>query len=84
MYDDIELSESEEKRLLSSGLTPDLDALGKELNCAECRALKRKLKSAEELFNHASTLMSGKNSEIFSKKIDLWEKDKGMYYCLHI
>ena len=78
---DIEFSEDDENLLLSSGLTPDMDALGQnDENCAECCVLERKLKCAEELLNHASFLMAEKNREIFSKKVDLWKNDKGMFY----
>ena len=52
----------------------------KKKTCVECCVLEQKLRRAEELLNHACTLMSGKNREMFSKKIDLWENDKGRYY----
>ena len=57
-----------------------MDALGRRKTCAEFCVLEQKLERAEELLNHTSTLLSGKNREIFSKKIDLWENDKGRYY----
>ena len=80
--EDSPITVDEEIQLLgeSSGMTQDMDDLGREKNCEECSVLKRKLETAEELLNHAYTLMSEKNSEIFSKKVHLWQNDKGMYF----